>query len=67
MFRCQGRLIRDPLAVIRCPNTDYRPPITEMITLPQLEQLPCFHRATIGAEHLDVMGHMNVPPLYRYF
>jgi acyl-CoA thioester hydrolase len=29
-------------------------------TLTQLEQLPCFNRMTIGAEHLDVMGHMNV-------
>jgi acyl-CoA thioester hydrolase len=29
-------------------------------TLTQLEQLPCFYRVTIGLEHLDVMGHMNV-------
>ena len=29
-------------------------------TLSQVEQLPCFHRTTIGAEYLDVMGHMNV-------
>ncbi|MCB8942304.1 MAG: thioesterase family protein [Ardenticatenaceae bacterium] len=29
-------------------------------TLTQLEQLHSFNRVTIGAEHLDVMGHMNV-------
>lgn len=30
------------------------------VTLTQLEQLPCFQRTTIGPEHLDVTGRMNV-------
>ena len=29
-------------------------------TLTQIQQLPCFHRATIPEEYLDVMGHMNI-------
>lgn len=31
-----------------------------MITIEQLADLPLMHRATIGEEHLDEMGHMNV-------
>lgn len=30
------------------------------VALSQLKQLPCLYRITIGQEHLDVMGHMNV-------
>jgi len=26
----------------------------------EIRQLPCYHRATIGPEHLDTMGHMNI-------
>ena len=26
----------------------------------QVRQLPRFHHATIGPEHLDAMGHMNI-------
>jgi len=26
----------------------------------QVRQLPCFRRATIGPDHIDAMGHMNI-------
>ena len=29
-------------------------------TMAEIRQLPCYHRATIGPEHLDTMGHMNI-------
>ncbi len=29
-------------------------------TTAEIRQLPCYHRATIGPEHLDTMGHMNI-------
>jgi len=28
--------------------------------LAEIRQLPCYHRTTIGPEHLDTMGHMNI-------
>lgn len=31
-----------------------------MIPLDQLETLTCYNRVTIGTEHLDAMGHMNI-------
>jgi acyl-CoA thioester hydrolase len=31
-----------------------------MTTIAQVHTLPCFNRVTIGPEHLDEMGHMNV-------
>lgn len=31
-----------------------------MVEISQINQLPCFHRATIPQEYLDVMGHMNI-------
>ncbi len=30
------------------------------LTLNQITQLPCFHRAVIPQAYLDVMGHMNI-------
>lgn len=30
------------------------------LTLNQISQLPCYHRATIPEAYLDVMGHMNI-------
>ncbi len=30
------------------------------LTLTQIHQLPCFHRAIIPEAYLDVMGHMNI-------
>lgn len=31
-----------------------------MLSIVQVQQLPCFHRETIPPDYLDVMGHMNV-------
>lgn len=31
-----------------------------MITIEQLNQLPCYHREMIPDEYLDVMGHVNI-------
>lgn len=31
-----------------------------MIEVSQIQQLPCYHRATIPEAYLDVMGHMNI-------
>ncbi|WP_420644795.1 acyl-CoA thioesterase [Candidatus Leptofilum sp.] len=31
-----------------------------MIDIAQIQQLACFHRATIPEAYLDVMGHMNI-------
>ena len=42
------------------PITDHQLRLPMTINLAQLEQLPCFQRTTIGNEHLDIMGHMNV-------
>lgn len=35
-------------------------PRSPLPTPAQVRQLPRFHRATIGPEHLDEMGHMNI-------
>ena len=29
-------------------------------TTAEIRQLPCYYRVTIGPEHLDTMGHMNI-------
>ena len=31
-----------------------------MTEVAQIQQLPCFHRAIIPQDYLDVMGHMNI-------
>ncbi|MEM7346643.1 MAG: thioesterase family protein [Chloroflexota bacterium] len=33
---------------------------TTFPTVPQVEQLPLYHRETISEKHLDVMGHLNI-------
>jgi acyl-CoA thioester hydrolase len=38
-----------------------------IVSLEKLDALPVFHRATITAEHLDAMGHMNIRWYLAFF